>query len=111
MSIHGEVAIELRILTLEKLPHRCPDPDDASKEMSLSPVVGIYRSVLVDGMITHICLEECRCDNHEKIHLYLGVCIDRRDECMMRIKLYYLLILSDCIGDISSLHSALSLYI
>ena len=122
LSIYGEVAIELRILTLEKLPHRRPDPDDTGKKPTLSPVVRIYRRILIDRMITHIRLEECGCHYHEKMLLHLGIGIDRRDECMTRVErllslrgtkqsrfLTHSLILLDRIRDIGSLHLSLSL--
>jgi hypothetical protein len=65
-------------------------------------------------MISHISREELLSYNHEKINFYLGIRIDRRDECIFWIEflslaiLTYFLIFLDRIGDVGSFYSAFS---
>ena len=76
LSIYCKVAVELRILTLKKLPESRPYPDDASKEVSCMPVIGVYWCILIYGLVPCIRREERPGNNREKCFLYLGICID-----------------------------------
>ena len=76
--------------------------------MSFSPVVRIYWSILIDGMISCICREKRVGNNIEKILLYLGVSIDSRNKGMSWIEFYYFFIFTDCISDVGSFYFSFS---
>lgn len=59
-------------------------------------------------MITSIRTEEAHRDDHEKILLYLGIRIDRGYECIFWIERHHLLIFTDRMRDIGSLHLSFS---
>ncbi len=112
LTVDREVAIELRILALEELPHRRPDPDDTSEEVTSSPVVGVDGCILVDRMMTIVRGEERVAHYREKVWTHLGICIDSRDEGMFWIEctslfLLHSLITLDRVGDIGSFYSSL----
>ncbi len=54
LSIDSEVAVELRVLTLKKLPQGCPHTDNTCEEVSVLPVIGIHRSELIYSMISEV---------------------------------------------------------
>ena len=55
-------------------------------------------------MITSIGTEKTHRDYHEKILLYLSICINCGYECILRIERNHLLIFTDCMGDIRSFY-------
>ena len=79
--------------------------------MSFSPIVGVYRSILIYSMISFISLQKSSGNYHKKTLFYFCICINSRYEGFFWIQLYHFLIFTDSVSDISSFYFSFSFYI